>query len=48
MECADVLDMQDDVNEENEQQMIEMGNSGKMGYVDLDSFMKIMYQIGLI
>ena len=40
--------MGDDVNEENVLQMIEMGENGNLGYVDLDSFMKIMYEIGLI
>lgn len=48
IECADVLEMYGEINDENVQQMIEMGEENTAGSVDLEGFMNVMYQIGLI
>ena len=48
MECADVLDMRSSMNEENVQQMIDLGDPKNRGYVELKDFMQLMRDIGLI
>ena len=47
MECAEVLDMYDAVNEENLSHMIELGDRKNRGYVDIEDFMWLMHQVGL-
>ena len=40
--------MSEEICEESIQQMIALGDVDNRGYVDLDGFMKLMHQIGLI
>jgi len=48
MESADLLDMEDYVNEANISMMIEMADPLKKGYVDFENYIELMYSIGLI
>ena len=48
MECADVLEMSEYMNDENVAQMIELGDPNNRGYVDIDNFMTLMHNIGLV
>ena len=47
-QCADVLDMVDQMNEINLHKMIEVGDRKKRGYVDLEDFMWLMKELGLM
>lgn len=47
-QCAEVLDMMEQVNEINIQKMIEIGDRKKKGYVDQEDFMILMKELGLI
>ena len=47
-QCADVLDMLDEVNEINLNKMIEVGDPRKRGYVDLNDFLNLMKELGLM
>ena len=48
MECADVLEMADEMTEENVQMMIEVGDRKNSGSVDVYDFMHLMHEIGII
>ena len=48
MESADLLDMEEYVNEANVSMMVEMADPQKKGYVDYDDYIQLMYSIGLI
>lgn len=47
-QCADVLNMNDQINEINLQKMIEVGDRKKRGYVDIEDFLFLMKELGLI
>ena len=47
-ECAENLDMELHMDEENVEEMIGMGDRGQRGYVDLKDFISLMHKIGLI
>ena len=47
-EAADQLDLEDELNEQNVNMMIEMGDDQKKGYIDEDDFIKLMRELGVI
>ena len=47
-ECADVLDMRSVITEERVDTMIEVGDRKGQGYVDIEDFMWLMAEIGLL
>lgn len=47
-QCAEVLEMMEQVNEINIAKMIEIGDKKKNGYVDQEDFMILMKELGLI
>ena len=48
MESADLLEMEEYVNEANVSMMIEMADPLKKGFVDFRDYITLMYSIGLI
>lgn len=47
-QAADVLDLEDELNEQNVNMMIEMGDINKKGEVQEAGFMMLMRELGLI
>ena len=47
-ECAEQLDMEDELNESNARMMIEMADKSNKGGVNLEDFMTLMTNIGLL
>ena len=47
-QCAQVLDMADEVNQANLEMMIEIGDPDQKGYVDRNDFDRLVVELGLV
>lgn len=47
-QAADLLDLENELNEQNVNMMIEMGDPSNKGFVEKDGFISLMREIGLI